>query len=80
MAGTPDEIPLLQYADDTTFFIQGSETAARTLSSMMDIFYDFSGLQLNRAKYIFVGFGLSIEEALRCVRLLVTPIGILPVR
>ena len=27
----PGGIPLLQYADDTTFFIQGSETAARTL-------------------------------------------------
>ena len=32
--GTPEGIPLLQYADDTTFFIQGSKTAARTLSSM----------------------------------------------
>ena len=31
-AGHPGGIPLLQYADDTTFFIQGSETASRTLS------------------------------------------------
>ena len=51
-AGTPDGILLLQYADDTTFFIQGSETATRTLSSMMDIFSYFFGLQLNRANSI----------------------------
>ena len=37
-------IPLLQYADDTTFFIQGSWAAAHTLSAMMDIFSDLSGL------------------------------------
>ena len=61
-AGHPGGIPLLQYVDDTTFFIQGSETAARTLSQMMDIFADFSGLQLNRAKSSFVGFGLAKEE------------------
>ena len=79
-AGSPVGIPLLQYADDTTFFIQGSEIAACTLSNMMNIFYDFSGLQLNRAKSIFVGFGLSTEETSRCARLLETPIGTLPVR
>ena len=50
------------------------------LSNMMDIFFDFSGLQLNRAKSIFLGFGLSIEETSRCARLLETPIGTLPVR
>ena len=57
-----------------------SETAARTLSSMMDIFFYFSGLQLNRAKSIFVGLGLSTEEASRCTRLLATPIGTLLVQ
>ena len=79
MAGTPEGIPLLQYADDTTFFVQGSEAVACTLSSMMDIFSDFLGLQLNRAKFIFLGFGLSTEEESRCARHLVTPIGKLPV-
>ena len=62
-----------------TFFVQGSEAAARTLSSMMDIFSDFSGLQLNRAKSIFVGFGLSTEES-RCASHLGTLISTLPVR
>ena len=72
-------ILLLQYADDTKFFIRGSETAARTRSSMMDIFSDFSGLQLNRANYIFVGFGLSTKEVSRCAEHLATPIEALPV-
>ena len=65
MVGTPEGIPMLQYAGDTTFFVQGFETAACTLSNMMDIFSDFSRLQLNRVKFIFVGSGLS-TEASRC--------------
>ena len=79
-AGHPGGIPLLQYADDTTFFIQGSETAARTLSQMMYIFADFSGLQLNRAKSSFVGFGLTSEEIVRCAEILATPIVTLPLQ
>ena len=73
-------VPLLQYADDTTFFIQGSETAACTLAQMMRIFSDFSGLQLNGAKSMFVGFGLAPEEVSWCTEILATPIGTLPIR
>ena len=40
-------IPLLQYADDTCFFMRGSVAAAHHMSSMMDIYSDFSGLRLN---------------------------------
>ena len=76
----PGGIPLLQYADDMTFFIQGSWAAAHTLSVMMDIFSDFSGLHLNRAKSSFIGFGLSSEELVGCARILATPIGALPIR
>ena len=76
----PGGIPLLQYADDTTFFIQGSEIAAHTLSLMMEVFTDFSGLQLNRAKSMIVGFGLSSEELSRCAEILATPIETLPLR
>ena len=79
-ASIPGGIPLLQYADDTTFFIQGSETAARTLSMMMDVFTDLSSLQLNRAKSTVVGFGLSAEELSRCAEILASPIGTLPLR
>ena len=75
----PGGIPLLQYVDDTTFFIQGSWAAAHTLSVMMDIL-DFSGLRLNRAKSSFIGFGLFAEEMAGCSRILSTPIGELPIR
>ena len=76
----PGGIPLLQYADDTTFFIQGSWAAAHTLFILMDILSDFSGLQLNRAKSSFIGFGLSSKELVGCARILATPIGALPIR
>ena len=77
-SSVPGGIPLLQYADDTTFFIQGSWAAAHTLSIMMDIFSDFSGLHLNRAKSAFIGFGLSPEEVAGCSRILATPTAELP--
>ena len=47
---------------------------------MMDIFTDFSGLQLNRAKFSFVGFGLATEEIRRCAEIVATPIETLPIR
>ena len=78
-ASLPAGIPLLQYADDTTFFIQGSMAAAQTLSTMMDTFSDFSGLRLDRARSTFVGFGLSEEEVDGCSQILATPIGVLPI-
>ena len=54
--------------------------AAQILSTMMDIFSDFSGLRLNRAKSTFVGFGLSEEEMGGCSQILAMPIGVLPIR
>ena len=78
-ASVPGGIPLLQYADDTTFFIQGSTAAWHNLSTMLDIFSDFSGLCLNRAKSTLVGFGLSAEELAGCAQTLATPIAGLPI-
>ena len=78
--GIPGGIPLLQYADDTTFFIQRSWAAAHTLSAMVDIFSDFSGLCLNRAKSSFIGFGQSAKEMASCSRILSTPIRELSIR
>ena len=78
--GVPIGVPLLQYADDTTFFIQGSWAATHTLSTMMEIFSDFSGLRLNRAKLSFISFGHSPEENEGCSRILATPSGTLPIR
>ena len=63
-----------------TFFIQGAMVAAHTLSIMIDIFLDFFGLWLNRAKSTFVGFGLSTEEMGGYFKILATPIGVLPIR
>ena len=47
---------------------------------MMDIFADFSGLHLNRAKSSFVGFVLATEEIRRCAEILATPIETLLIR
>ena len=78
--GIPTGVPLLQYAVDTTFFIQGSWAAAHTLSTMIKIFSDFSGLQLNRAKLSFISFGHSPKENEGCSWILGTPLGTLPIR
>ena len=37
-------IPLLQYADDTMFFMEGSVEEAKNLSALLDVFADCSGL------------------------------------
>ena len=53
---------------------------AQTLSIMMDIFSNFSGLRLNRAKSTLVGFDLFAEELSGCSQILETPIRTLPIR
>ena len=79
--GRPGGIPLLQYADDTTFFIRGSTVAAHHVSAMLDIFSDFSGLQLSRSKSSIVGIGLDSEELARIsTPVLSTPVASLPIR
>ena len=72
-------IPLLQYADDTCFFLRGSVAAAHHVSSMVDIFSDFSGLHLNRAKSTVVGIGLPPEMIAQISEILFTPIASLPI-
>ena len=47
---------------------------------MLDIFSDFSGVRLNRAKSSFIGFGLPSKELAGCAQILATPIGALPIR
>ena len=79
-AGRPGGVPLLQYADDTIYFMEGSVAAAEKVSALLDMFSDFSGLSLNRAKSTFIGFGMSAEERDRCPRILDTPVGSLPIR
>ena len=78
--GQPGGILLLQYEDDTTFFLRGSMVAAHHVSTMLDIFSDFSGLQVNRGKSSVVGIGLSLEELDRVSAMLATPVALLPFR
>ena len=53
---------------------------AKNLSALLDIFADCSGLQLNREKSEFTGFGLSQDEESQCSRALGTLMGTLPIR
>ena len=79
-AGWRGGVPLLQYADATIFFMEGSVEAVEKVSALLDMFSDFSGLSLNRAKSTFIGFGMPAEERDRCARILATPAGSLPIR
>ena len=79
-AGWSGGVPLLQYADDTIFFMEGSMEAAEKVLALLDMFYDFSGLSLNRAKSTFIGFRMSAEERGQCAPILSTPTGSLPIR
>ena len=71
-------ILLLQYVDDTTFFVNNSVEKAKELSTLLDIFADCLGLHNNNDKLYFVGFGLSQQEA-QCSITLGMPAGSLPV-
>ena len=77
--GRPGGILLLQYADNTTFFIRGSTVTAHHVSTMLDILSDFSGLQLNRSKSSVVGIGLDSEGLARISAVLSTPVASLPI-
>ena len=46
----------------------------------MDIFSDFSGLRLNRAKSTVVGIGLPPEMIAQISEILSTPVASLPIR
>ena len=65
----PDGIPLLQYVEHT-MFNEGSVEEARNLSTLLDLFVDFSGLQINCSQSVFFGFSLPQEEKLQCLEAL----------
>ena len=60
----PTGIPLLQYTNDTTYFMEGLVEEARNLSRLMDLFAEFLGLQINTANSAFVSFSLTHEDGL----------------
>ena len=51
---------------------------ARNLSTLLDLFADFSGLHINRTNSAFIGFGLAHEDGFQCSEALGTLIGSLP--
>ena len=73
-------IPLLQYVHDITFCKEGSAEEARNLTILLYLFADFSGLQINHAKSIFLGFGPSQVKGIQCSKVLGTPIRRLEMR
>ena len=62
MASYPEGISLVQFANNTTFFMEGLVEEARNLPTLLDLFADFLPMQLNRAKSTFVEFGLLQDE------------------
>ena len=60
----PEGILLLQYPEDTTFFMEGSIEEARNLSTLLDLFAYVSGVKINEAKSAFVEFCLTQKESL----------------
>jgi hypothetical protein len=51
--------PILQYADDTVFFVEGSKSEAHALELLVKIFSDISGLCLNKDKSALICFGMN---------------------
>ena len=47
----------------------------RNLSTLLNLFADFLGLEINRTKLALVGFGVTYEEVLQCSEALGTLIG-----
>ena len=41
------EYKVLQYADDTTIILDGTESSLRATLKLLDVFYDISGLKIN---------------------------------
>ena len=55
---------LVQYADDTTFFIHPDETSVCSLLQQINFFSSISGLQLNVNKSLLVGLGSMKDTVL----------------
>jgi hypothetical protein len=73
-------VPILQYTDDTVFFVEGTRAEAQALCYMVKIFGDISGLKLNGEKSSLVCFGLSDQEQGALSEILGTPHTNLPIR
>jgi hypothetical protein len=72
--------PILQYADDTVFFVEGSKFEAHALGLLVKIFGDISSLCLNKDKSILICFGMSEQEQRELEGVLRSPHAKLPLR
>lgn len=77
--GRDPMIPLLQYADDTIFFLEGSAESARRAAILVELFGEVSGMKINHSKSSFIPFGMSEVVASNCAHELRTPAGSLPI-
>ena len=53
--------------DDTTLFIEDSVEEARNMSTVLDLFTDYSGIRINWVKSALISFKLSWEEEDHCL-------------
>ena len=61
------EVKISQYADDTLFFLDGSDESLLFCTNILHFFGDFSGLKLNnsKSKLIWIGANHSSNEDLK---------------
>ena len=55
---------IVQYADDTTFFLHGDEVSLNNVIRQVDYFGSLSGLKLNLGKSILVGLGSMVGSSI----------------
>ena len=52
-----NEFKLTQFANDTTLMLDGSQHSLQTALNVLEVFGDFSGLQMNREKTKVIWIG-----------------------
>jgi hypothetical protein len=72
--------PILQYADDTIFFMESCVRESQALYHMVNIFGEISCLKLNGGKSSLVCFGMNGNEQSAISSLLGTPLVSLPIK
>ena len=66
--------PILQYADDTVFLVEGGRREAQVLYYMVNTFGEISGLKLNGSKSSLVCFGMNGTDQNDISTILGTPV------
>ena len=63
-----DEFKVYQFADDTTLFMDGSESSLQYTMNVLEVFGSLSGLKMNlsKTKVIWIGTKKSCKEKLDC--------------